>query len=812
MSLFSELRYSLRRLIKNPGSSLGAVLAMALGIGLTVSMFAVIDGAVLRGLPFEESERLLQLEQRDFNPSPSGTRVSEHDFVDWRSQQQSFEALAGFDPITVNLSDEYLPERYHGVRISASFLDLLRVKPFLGQGFRAEDERPGAPPVLLIGHHVWRQRYDSDPDIVGRVVRVNAEPSTVIGVLPPGFRFPFRHDVWLPLQLSPGETERGSGMRLGVFGRLADGVSIKQAAAEMETIGRRLEEQYPEANKGIGVAVKPYVDSFIDQRAQLLLGVMLAATLLVLLIASINVANLLIVRAASRGHELAIRSALGASRAQTLGQVLLDAGLLATGGVAVGVMLAHLAVGALSASIADMDPPFWVSFQIDGRVLFFTLGVTVLAALAAGLGPAWQASKPDLNRVLQDAARGSSSFRMGWLSRKLVIIQLAVSFPLLIGAGLMVRTVATINNYDLHLEPQQILTARLALFDAKYPEREDWQAFFEDLESRLAAKPGVSAAGIGTILPLDTTTSVSARYLVRGTAYDEASDMPVARFLRITPGYLKTLGVAVRHGRGVTASDRQAAPAVVLVSEALARQQWPGENAIGQRLRLWRGKNEPEDPDSGWAEVVGVAPNLHFGDFDNPGDAPAIYFPFDQYPKSEAWIVVRTAQEPMAFAETLRQTVREIDPNLPLFYLRPMQEVVSRAMFFPILLGTMFSIFGAAAVLLATIGLYGVIAFRVAQRTREMGVRMALGGTSRDVLTLVLRQSLMRASVGLLIGLALAVPLGFALRGALFRLQPMDPMTFGLTALLLLSVAAVACFIPAVRAASVDPIEALHQD
>jgi len=814
MNLFHEIRFGFRQLLKNPVSSAAAILAMALGIGLAVSMFAVIDGSVLRGLPFEDSDELYHLEELNLRTSPSSSRVSLHDFKAWREQQRSFEDLAGLDPVTVNLSDDHLPERYKGVRVSTSFLDLLRVRPILGQGFHPADEAVGAPPVILIAHHIWQQRYEGDPDIVGRVVRVNAVPTTVVGVLPPGFRFPFRQDVWLPLQLNLDDVPRGQGARIGVFGRLRDGIPVERAAAEMSAIARRLQEQFPETNDGIDAGILPYIDAFIDRRAQLLLGVMLTATLFVLLIASINVANLLIARAAARGHEFAIRASLGASPWRALRQVLLgEAGLLAVLGALGGLVLAQLAIFTLASVIAEMDPPFWVKFQLDGRAVLFALIATVLAILVAGIGPAWQASRSDLNRLLQDSSRGASAFRVGWLIRILVVFQLAISFPLLVGAGLMVRTVESIHDYDLHLDPEHVLTARVAFSQGDYPTHQDRISFYQRLLERVGAQPGVVSAGVGSLLPLDTSSQVMIRYLRFGREYGSATDMPIAHFVQMTPSFLDTLAVPLLHGRRFSEADRAGAPRVALVSEALARREWPGEEAVGKRLREWTSWDDLGGPDGDWLEVVGVIPNLHFGDFDNQGDAPAIYVPMAQSPAFAAWIVVRTGTgDPLTFTENLRQTVRDLDPNLPLFEIRPMHEVLSRAMFFPKLLGVMFGIFGVVAVLLAAIGLYGVLAFGATQRTREMGIRMAFGGTRRRLLLLILRQNLVQVVVGLVLGMVLAVPLAFALASFIFRLAPMDPSTFVLTSLLFLLVAAIACLVPATRITSIDPSAALRYD
>lgn len=812
--LFRDLRLALRRITKNPSSSFAAVVAMALGIGLTASMYAVLDGVLLRGLPFEESERLLHLERNNLERGIESMEVTQHDFEDWSAQQTSFEDLAGFHDGTFNLADEGVPERYNGAWISASFLDLLRIDPIEGRAFEAEDEEPGAAPVVLLGYHVWQKRYGGERGVVGRSVRINSEPVTIVGILPQGFRFPINHDLWMPLVLETGDVPRGEGATLEVFGRLRDDVSLDQAASEMTLITRRLAEEYPETNEGVGAVLQAYLEEFIGEETRLLLGVMMTAVVLVLLIACFNVTNLLLGRAAGRGRELAIRSALGSGRFHVVLQVLLDALLIAGLGAVLGVGLAHLGVTALNNALAQSVQEFWIDIYLSPATLVFTVTIALAAALVAGFFPALQASRPDLNQVLHDSSRGSSSFRLGGVGRSLVVAEVALSCALLVAAGLMVRSVLAIHDYELYFDRENLLTARLGLFENDYPEEKDWTAFYDELRERVASHPGVDIAAISTVLPTETEIGAGFTWFERpDEVYERPREMPFARLVVASPGYFDALGVDVLAGRDIAESDRAEAPRVALVNEDFARKEWPGESPIGREIDLWMGQEEEDlDPAAGRATVVGLVPNLRFADFDNADDQQAIYVPMAQQPQRFAWVIARTRSDPVAFAGTLRQAVLEVDPNLPLYFVRSMEGVLAQTMFFNNLFGVLFSIFGLVAVVLASVGLYGVMAFGVTQRTQEMGIRMALGARRSEIQGMVLKQGIGRVAVGLAIGLVLAFGLGFVLRTFLFQIDPTDVATFVSVPFLLVTVAVLACIVPAQRAAGVDPIQALRYE
>ena len=658
-TVWREIRYTFRRLAKSPTTSFAAVITMALGIGVATGAFSIVDGLALRGVSFEEAERLVALGRTNLSGPRRSTSVPEHDFADWRDQQQSFEALVGYRRGTVNLRDTVprepvLPERYSGAWVSPGFLDLLRVDPLLGRGFEPADATPGADPVVLIGYQVWQQDYGGADDIVGRTLRVNTRPTTVVGVLPQDFRFPVSQDVWLPLVLEAPALNRGEGRHLQVMGRLKDGVPITRAAQEMSTIAQRLGEAYPETNEGMGVVTRSYVDHVIssylgDDGLLMLMAMFVVPALFVLLIACVNVTNLLLGRAAARGQELAIRCALGSGRLRTLTQVMTEAGVLALAGAVLGVLLAHFAVRAFSVAMSGVEElPYWVRFEINGRVLFFVVAISVLSAFIAGFLPALRASRPNLSEMLHDSARGTTSFGLGRLSRSLAVFALALSCALAVAGVLSVRSTLAAQNHELSFDTTNVLTARIGLVEDVYPEEDDWCRLYEAIRERVSARPEVVSAAIGTALPTDTQLGAdSARYKRPGETYEEWWQMPVARSAVASPGYFAAFGVDLLAGRDFSTADRDGEPLVVIVNEDFARKEWPGEDPVGQRVHLWLGhEQEAVDPDAGWAEVVGLAPNLRFSDFNNDDNQQGIYLPLAQHPRRSALVIARTRTEP----------------------------------------------------------------------------------------------------------------------------------------------------------------------
>jgi putative ABC transport system permease protein len=805
-NLVKDIRYGTRMLIKNPGATTISVLALALGIGLTTMMFSIVYGALLRGLPFERPEQIVNVART--NPARDIERswMPIHDYTDYREQQRSFSELAASFSGTVNVSGTERPERFDGAFITANAFTLLGARPLLGRTFRPEETVPGAPMTIILGYAAWQNRFGADPAIVGRTLRVNGEQAEVIGVMPEGFRFPVDEEVWVPLRLDPLQLERGVGQNVMVYGRLRDGVSIDQAMAEFTGIARRLAMEYPDANEGWGVVMDPYTEAFIGKEPAALLYTMLGAVFFVLLIACANVANLLLARAALRTKEVGIRSALGASKLRVVTQFLTEALVLSLAGAALGLGIAYLGVHFFNMAIAPTDPPFWIVIRIDPLAILFVMGVAFIATLAAGGLPALQAARTNLSDVLKDESRGSSSFRVGRLSKGLVVFEIALSCGLLVAAGLMIKSVTNLRTVDYGFPTAEIFTARLGLMEADYPTEAEHRQFYMELEERLKGIPDARSTALTTGLP----AASGGRWLfeLEGGIYETDRDRPLATRVAISPGFFETFEVAVRQGRGFGAQDREDALPVVIVNETFASKFFPGESPLGKRVRLAAPRGAEERP---WMTVVGVVPDMYANGLENE-NPEAMYVPYMQHPARFMSIAVRPRGATMAVTPQVRAAVAGIDADLPLYFVNSLDGLIRENTWFYRIFGSLFMIFGFVALFLAAVGLYGVMATAVTNRTREVGVRMALGAKAADVLRLIFRQGLVQIGVGLVLGLALAAGLSHLLTNMLFQVEPRDPLIFGSIILVLASTGALACFVPALRATRVDPMVALRYD
>jgi putative ABC transport system permease protein len=802
-----EVRFAVRSLSRQPGTALLAVVAFSLGIGLVTTMFSIVHGA-LRDLPFDRGDRLLHLERNNLAQDVRSLEVTYHDLMDWREAQRSFEGLAAFYQGTINLSgDGEEPSRYNGAFMSDNAFRMLRVKAALGRTFVAGDDGPGTDHVVILGWKLWQNRFGGRRDIVGRTIRVNGTPREVIGVMPEGFRFPINEEIWTTLPHDPARLRRGQGTTLEVFGRLRDGVSADQAAGDMARIAARIAEQHPDTNKGIGSVVKPFTREYISNDAKTLLLLMLSATCGVLLIACANVANLLLSRAASKGKEVAVRSALGAGRWQVMQQMVAEALALATAGAAAGVALAWLGVAAFNRAIAPTDPPFWIDIRLDGTALAAVALVTLLAGLAAGLGPALQASGTRINEILKDESRGASSLRIGRLSRSLVVAQVAVSCVLLVLTGLMIKSVTRLEGADFGIEKEKVFSARVALFEQTYPDRAARQRFFDEVGRRLAALPGVESAAIADSMPV--TGSGSERFRMEGKDYPNENDRPHAHLAAVSPAFFATVGSHLVAGRDFTSGDRDGSPPVVIVNQSFARRYFASQEAIGKRVGIDGPAEEGTEPPTLWATVVGVVPDLYMDGTDNK-EPEGLYVPLAQHDRSFVSLLARTAGAPMTLAKPVRAMVTGIDANQPLYFVRSLAEAIQLQTWFYRVFGTLFMVFGGVALLLAAVGLYGVMSFSVSRRRQEVGVRIALGAEAAQVVRLIFRQGARQVLVGLGIGLVLAPLFSHFLRVALFGVSPWDPWTFVLIVVTLTLTGAAACLVPARRAASVSPLMALR--
>jgi predicted permease len=805
-SLWQDLRFGIRMLVKHPGVASIAVTALALGLGLTTTMFSIIEGAILKGLPFPEAERLVVVERTNLTQGQNRSNVPVSDYTDWKERQHSFEDLAAYYNGTVNLSGkDGGPERISGAFITPNLFNVIRQQPIMGRALTQEENDPNGPQAVVLGYGVWKRRYAGDPNILGKTIRVNGRDMSIVGVMPANFMFPFREEVWIPLRMDPLKLGRNNGNWLTVLGRLNRGVSQDQALLEYAGIARQLAAQYPESNKDIGVRMESLVDQAIGPEPRALLYTMLGAVFGVLLIACSNVANLLLARAAARSREVAIRTALGAGRWRVVSQLLMETLVLAGVGGVLGLGIAQLGTMWFSRAIIQGNPPYWINIHVDGVVLAFVASVTLLSAIIAGIVPALQVSAGNVSEALKDEARGSSSLRMGKFSRTLVIAEIALSCGLLIGAGLMTKSVITLKTFDYGFATDNVFTARIGLFETNYPDSLKRQQFWTVLLDRFRAEPGVRAASYTTRLP--ALGSGQNNIAIEGKAYAADRDYPSARNDVITPDFFKTFNVPILHGRDFQLADAGGSIPVAVVNQSFARRFTPpGGSVIGLRFRP--GDSRSKQP---WITVVGLVPDMHMAGTDST-TLQGYYTPLAQSDQRFVSVAARVDGDPLAFGSVLRRTLAGIDPDQPIYFVRTETGAIEQNTWFYGVFGTLFMVFGAVALVLASVGLYGVMAFAVSRRTQEVGVRMALGAGRGDVLQMFLRQGAIQLVIGVSIGLVLAFFLAKGLRIMLFHVNTFDPVMFVAISAMLIVVGLIACFIPARRATRVDPLVALRYE
>ena len=808
-TVMADLRFGVRMLFKTPGLSLAAVSTIALGVGLTTHTYSSLDGTVLRGLPVPAAERLMFVSERIDRLGIQRTDVPLHDYLDLQERQSVFEELGAYQWASFNLAgDEAPPERVLGATVSANALAVVDVAPLLGRVFEPGDDAPDSPRRIVLGYALWQNRFSGDPGILGQTIRIDGEATEVIGVMPEGFRFPFMQVAWVPYRHDPSTTARRSAS-LVVFGRHVAGATRETVDASLEEISRDLEAIYPEENEGVRLWAAPFAETTMPPQITAVMFLMLAATFGVLLIACVNVANLLLARSSARGREMAIRTALGASRLRVVRQMLAEVLVLASVGGALGVGLAYVGVEAFNAAILDIEKPYWIDIQLDLPALSFALGMTLFATVAAGLVPALRATGAGVGEGLRDEARGSSSRRMSRITSVLVVGEIAVSCGLLIAAGLMIRSVVNLKNTDLGFEAEQVLTGRVVLQTADYPTPTERRGFFEALESRLEAEPGVAGVALATSLP--ALGASEWRVTADGETYPTDRDVPQTYGSVVTGGFFETLGVPILRGRDFDPMETwDAADPVAIVSESFVRRVIGDRDPLGARVRI--GGIESTNR---WLRIVGVVPDVHVGGgVGGLGDdrrAPRyLYVTPATIPVGGVWVAVKTEGPPSALAPRLRDVVAELDPNLPVDQVQGMPEAIETATWAFGLFGSLFAIFGFAALFMAAVGLYGVMAFSVDQRRQEIGVRMALGASRRRVLRMVLNEGTLRLAVGiglgLVLGYVLAKPLSFVTYGVTLS----DPFLYLFILGTLGVVGLVACLVPARAATRADPASAMR--
>ncbi len=806
-AFLADLKLAFRMLVKHPGLALISIVALALGLGLTTTMWSITWGGILRGLPFEEAERIVHLERARPTHDIESYAVPVSDFVVWREQQRSFEDLAAYSEGTVNVSGpEGRPERFEGGFVAAATFKVLRIQPMMGRSFSEEHNRPGAAPVAMIGWNLWQNRFGGDAAIIGKTIRANGETRQIIGVMPRGFQFPTNAELWLPRVIDPNADKWGEGDFLEVMGRLKPGVTMEQARREFETICARIAQDHPKENEGVTPLLKPFTEEYIGEEPILMLWTMMAAVFGVLLIACSNVANLLLARATTRTKEVAVRTALGASRWRIVSQMLTESLVLATIGAALGIVIAYVGTTLFMNAIRDTEPPFWIDIRVDGIVLAFAAGITILAALVSGIIPAIQATRSNIHDVLKDESRGASSMRLGKFSRALVIAELALSGGLLVGAGFMIQSVVQRSRFDYGVPTEGVFTARIGLFESNYPDSASHARFWNDLEQRLQALPGQRGVALTTVLP--GLWGWQQDFAIEGKTYAEDRDYPKTRRSAVTPGWFSTFNVPGLEGRLFGPGDIGGAMPVVVVTRGFAQSHFGDQSAVGQRIRL--GQSDSKEP---WLTVVGVVPDVWFdGTEGKDAIRTAILTPLGQGDYRFVSVAIAARGDPMSFAQPVQMAVNTIDPDQPIYFIRTLADTIRRSGWFYGVFGTLFMIFGGAALFLATVGVYGVMSFSVSRRTQEIGLRMALGASARDVLRMFLRQGGIQVVIGLSVGLVLAYFLAKGLGLVMFQVNTNNPLMYaGVTAVLALT-SLLATLVPARRAMTVDPMVALRYE
>ncbi len=806
-TLLKDIRYGIRGLLKRPGFTVIALITLALGIGANTAIFSVVNAVLLRPLPFQKPEELVIVwEDAAFLGFPHNTPAPAN-YVDWKNQNQSFVDMAASHEDSFNLTGDGEPERVSAYTVNANFFPLLGVQPLLGRGFLPEEDRPGGNKVVVLSYSLWQSRYGGDRNVLNREILLNGKKHTVVGVMPASFQF-FAKDVrlWVPMALDEKDWANRGGHYLTVVARLKPGVSVAQAQADMNAIMRRIAADHPaETMEGkLGALVLPMRDEFVgDARSSLI--VLLVAVAFVLLIACANVAGLLLARAVARRKEIALRMALGAGRARVVRQLLTESLLLAVTAGVLGSLLAYASFTFLQGLVPE-QMELATSLKLDVRILIFTIAISIITGIIFGLVPALQSAKFDLNDALkQSSGRVTST---GRLRSAMIVFEVALSIVLLVGAGLLIQTLFQLFRQYSMLEPERVLTMRTILPREKYRQLQQRDNYYQQVLQRVEHLPGVVAAGYCTTIPLGWKGGTSGFYPeglkapIAGMSYD-ANDR------QVSADYLKAMNIPLRQGRYFDNRDNSQSLPVAMVNETMARQYWPGENVVGRRFKL----GGPDDKEP-WREIVGVVADVRQMGLDEPVKAE-MYFPYQQ--DNETWnmprdLAIRTNGDTSNLAGAVRQIIREVDPDQPVSNVATMAEVLGteaaqRRMGMIMLVG-----FAALALLLASLGIYGVLAYFVTQHTNEIGVRQALGATPRNILFLVLRKGMGLTFVGVAIGLAASFSLTRLMSSLLFGVTAADPLTFATVPLLLVGVALLACYIPARRATKVDPLVALRYE
>lgn len=810
--VLQDLRFAFRLIAKERWLSAAAITTLALGIGVNATGFTIVNAAFLRGLPFEESERLYVLSWQ--NSSGRRSNVSYAELQDWRGQSRSFAHLAAYHDVTLNISDDRaLPAQTRGAWLTVNAFGVLGQQPLLGRDFAAGDDRPGAEPVVILGYNIWKDRYGADANVLGRTLRVNGEPATIIGVMPDRMRFPDDTEVWAPFVPTDAQKRRDARV-LRVFGRLTDAASRREAQAELTGIARQMTSAYPDQTRDlVGVRVETFTERYVGGAARPMFITVMGAAVFVLLIACANVANVLLSRSAYRAREIAVRTAMGATRGRVVRQLLIESVVFSIFGASIGLVLAVGGVRAFDAAMQQaLGMPYWITFTVDRAVVAYGGASCLLTTMLFGLAPAMYVSKSHNHAVLKEGGRGSAgSRRVRRFGAAMVVTELALTMVLLVGAGLMIRSFMTLYAADLGIDIDRLMTMRVLLPEERYRDAEARRVFFDRLESRLTAIPGVENSAMTTgVPPLDG----GERLLEIEPPSPTLDARPVfVSTVVVSPRFFETIGVPIVRGR--TFQDLDGAPGAetVVINERLSTQFFPDANPIGRRLRFAERAPTPGRPPDVWRTIVGIAPTIATGSPDAAYVNAVVYVPFRQESPAAASLLVRSALPPGSVMNAVGREVQAIDPDQPIAAIQTLAQVVAEDRWWYRTFGGLLATFAVIALVMSSMGLYSVMAYAVSQRTQEIGVRMAVGAQPRQVSWLILKLGLAQLAIALPIGLVGALALGRVLRRGLVEIASSNhPLTFAAIAMLLTVVSLAACLLPARRATRVDPVVALRAD
>jgi putative ABC transport system permease protein len=799
-----DLRYAARSVFRNPGFTAVAVLCLSLGIGLNAAIFSVVDGVLLQPYPYPETDRILVLHTTNQRARINRAGVSWLDYKDWRDQNTTFLSMAAFTGRTLTISDGTAePERFSGSTVSWNLFGLLGTPPAVGRDFGPDDDRLGAEPVVMLSDEVWQRRYNGDRSILGRSISINARPHTVIGVMPPGFMFPETQRLWVPAAPYYESTARNV-RAMQVFGRMKPGVSQEQALEDLRGIAGRLATTYPAQNEGWNALVRPIRNWLVPDNVEVVILAMMGAVTLVLMIACANVANLLLARASVRHREISIRAALGAGRLRIMRQLLTEAiviGLLST---PLGVALAWVFLKLMDQGIPPDSIPYFIHWGLDFRSLAYTCGISLLTGVIFGMVPALHSARSNLQDSLKEGGRGATGGRRAWTRNGLVVAEIAMSLVLLIGASLFVRSFLNLQNAVVGFDTAPLMALRVYLPGTQYEPADAKARRIWDIVRRVEALPGVQSAFASNFVPF-LGGGGGGNVIVEGRTVERGQE-PFITFVAATTRFRQTLNVALMRGRDLTESEDTTKTPVALINQTMAKQLWPEQDAVGRRFRLTEGQ-----PD--WFTVVGIVSDFRHGQGNsNTPVSPGAYVPYSFDPTLNTGVTIRATGDPARIVPAVRQEIRVSDPALPVFQVNTVEANRQRSFWQYKLFGWMFSVFGGVALLLASIGVYGVLSYAVSQRTQEIGVRMALGAGRRDVMRLVLGHGLKLAGVGILVGLGGALLATQGIKSLLYNVTASDPLSFGGVATFLTLVAVLASYVPARRAMTVDPIIALRNE